>query len=245
MPGIDYEYALHERFLPEITLAEVNALAKDWVPDGNRVVLVNAPEKAGLTVPDEAKLAAVIAAATARTCTAYVDTVGTPAAARHAAGAPARSSKTTTKDAVRHHRVGAGQRRQGRAEADDVQGGRSPVPGVQPGRHVARERRRLHRRRRRAAQVVARGGLGKFSAVDLRKMLTGKVASARPFIGELEEGLRGSASRKDLETMFQLIYLTFTQPRADPAMFSVMHHGDQVARSPTRRRRRISPSPRR
>ena len=47
-------------------------------------------------------------------------------------------------------------------------------------------------------------------------MLTGKVASARPFIGELEEGLRGSASRKDLETMFQLIYLTFTQPRADP-----------------------------
>ena len=53
-------------------------------------------------------------------------------------------------------------------------------------------------------------------------MLTGKVASARPFIGELEEGLGGSASRKDLETMFQLIYLTFTQPRADPDIFSVM-----------------------
>ena len=53
-------------------------------------------------------------------------------------------------------------------------------------------------------------------------MLTGKVASARPLIGELEEGLTGSASRKDLETMFQLIYLRFTQPRADPAIFGVM-----------------------
>ena len=33
IPGIEYEAALHQRFLPEITLAEVNALAKDWVPD--------------------------------------------------------------------------------------------------------------------------------------------------------------------------------------------------------------------
>jgi zinc protease len=53
-------------------------------------------------------------------------------------------------------------------------------------------------------------------------MLTGKVASARPFISDTDEGLQGSASRKDLDTMFQLIYLTFTQPRADPAMFNVI-----------------------
>ncbi len=53
-------------------------------------------------------------------------------------------------------------------------------------------------------------------------MLTGKVAVARPLIGELEEGLNGSASRKDLETMFQLIYMRFTQPRADPVIFGVM-----------------------
>ena len=52
-------------------------------------------------------------------------------------------------------------------------------------------------------------------------MLAGKVASATPFIGELEEGLTGSSSRKDLETMFQLIYLSFTQPRADANAFAV------------------------
>jgi zinc protease len=72
-----------------------------------------------------------------------------------------------------------------------------------------------------AAQVITAGGVGKFNAIDLRKYLTGKVASASPFIGELEEGLSGSSSRKDLETMFQLIYLRFTQPRADATAFGV------------------------
>jgi zinc protease len=52
-------------------------------------------------------------------------------------------------------------------------------------------------------------------------MLAGKIAFAAPYIGELEEGLTGSSSRKDLETMFQLIYLRFTQPRADANAFAV------------------------
>src|SRR6202040_2750191 len=52
--------------------------------------------------------------------------------------------------------------------------------------------------------------------------LTGKVASASPFISELEEGLNGTSSRQDLETMFQLIYLRFTQPRADATAFAAM-----------------------
>jgi zinc protease len=72
-----------------------------------------------------------------------------------------------------------------------------------------------------ATQVITAGGLGKFNAIDLRKLMTGKLASASPYIGELEEGLSGSSSRKDLETMFQLIYLRFTQPRADRTAFTV------------------------
>jgi len=72
-----------------------------------------------------------------------------------------------------------------------------------------------------AVNLVTAGGLGKFNLVDLRKTLTGKVASARPFISEIQEGVSGGASRKDLETMFQLIYLTFTAPRLDRDAFTV------------------------
>jgi zinc protease len=70
--------------------------------------------------------------------------------------------------------------------------------------------------------VVALGGVGSFSQVDLGKKLAGKAVSVSPSIGELSEGLSGSASPKDLETLFQLIYLYFTQPREDSVAFQAM-----------------------
>ena len=73
-----------------------------------------------------------------------------------------------------------------------------------------------------ADAVVAQGGLGDFSRLDLDKVLAGTTASVRADIGPTEEGLSGGAARKDLETMFQLIYLTFTAPRADPVAFKVL-----------------------
>src|SRR6185436_17378755 len=73
-----------------------------------------------------------------------------------------------------------------------------------------------------ADSLVSAGGLGKFSAVDLNKMMSGKIANATPFISELQEGLYGNSSKKDLETMFQMIYLRFTQPRADKNAFDVL-----------------------
>ena len=58
-------------------------------------------------------------------------------------------------------------------------------------------------------------------------MLAGKIAGVSPYIGDLDEGLSGSASVKDLETMFQMIYMTFTEPRADPDVFNVMQDADE------------------
>ncbi len=61
IPGADLEYALNQRFLPQITLEEVNKLSKEWFSgDKNRMVIVTAPEKEGVPVPTSAQLAAVI-----------------------------------------------------------------------------------------------------------------------------------------------------------------------------------------
>jgi zinc protease len=75
---------------------------------------------------------------------------------------------------------------------------------------------------RTAAQVVAAGGVGPFDVIQLRNALAGKAVSVSAFIDDTDEGLSGGASPKDLETMFQLIYLTFTQPRADAATVATM-----------------------
>jgi len=52
-------------------------------------------------------------------------------------------------------------------------------------------------------------------------MMAGKVVGVTPVITEVYEGINGNSSKKDLETMFQLIYLRFTQPRADANAFNV------------------------
>jgi zinc protease len=99
IPGIVYEYGLNQRFLPEITLAEVNSLAKDWMPDRSRVIAITAPESERPSLPDEAKMATVIGAAKAAgSLTAYVDTVSNkPLLARlPTAGAVAKASPTDT-----------------------------------------------------------------------------------------------------------------------------------------------------
>ena len=73
LPSPKDEYTLQKRFLPEITLDEVNKVAKEWFPDRNRMVIVEAPDKAGVTIPDQAKLAAVIRSAATKDLKAYVD----------------------------------------------------------------------------------------------------------------------------------------------------------------------------
>ncbi len=219
-PGIEYEAALHARFLPEITLAEVNALAKQWVPDKNRVVLVNAPQKEGLTIPDETKLAGVITSASRKELTAYVDAVAT-AALIDTPPAPGAVTRTAVKDAfgITEWELSNGVKvvlKPTSFKEDEVVF-QAFSPG---GTSLASDADFIPAET--AAQVIASGGVGKFSSVDLRKALTGKVASASPYVGELDEGLRGSASKKDLETLFQLIYLRFTAPRPDPAIFGVL-----------------------
>ena len=69
--------------------------------------------------------------------------------------------------------------------------------------------------------VVNESGAGEYTQTDLIKLLAGKSLSAVPYIRELSEGIDGSATPADLETLFQLIHLYFTAPRADEDAFEV------------------------
>jgi zinc protease len=219
LPSADDEYAFHQRFLPEITLEEINKLAKEWYSGQNRLVIVNAPEKPGLAIPDETKLAAVIKAVATEDLKPYVDTVST-AALLESVPAPGKVTRTTTNEAagITEWELANGVKvvlKPTTFRADEILF-RATSPG---GTSLASDKDYITADT--ATQVIAAGGVGKFNAIDLRKYLTGKVASASPFISEIEEGLNGVSSRKDLETMFQLIYLRFTQPRADATAFAV------------------------
>jgi len=221
LPSADDEYALHQRFVPEITLAEINKLAREWFPESaqNRLVVVTSPEKSGLAVPDEAKLAAVIKETRTAELKPYVDTVGS-AVLLASLPAPGTITKAATdeKTGLTTWELANGVKvvlKPTNFRADEILF-RATSPGgtslVSDADYIPASS---------ATQVIRAGGVAKFSDIDLQKMLAGKVASASAYIGELDEGMTGSSSRKDLETMFQLIYLRFTQPRADANAFAV------------------------
>jgi zinc protease len=68
--------------------------------------------------------------------------------------------------------------------------------------------------------VVNESGIGNYSPNDLTKLLAGKNVALSPYISAYFEGMSGSAAPKDLESMMQLAYLSFTSPRKDSALFS-------------------------
>ena len=71
-----------------------------------------------------------------------------------------------------------------------------------------------------AADIVASSGLGPFDQIHFDKYLSDKKVKVNPYIGELTEGFTGKSTKKDLETMFQMINLYFTAPKKDPVAFN-------------------------
>src|SRR5690606_4156663 len=56
--------------------------------------------------------------------------------------------------------------------------------------------------------------------LTLPKLLAGKQVRLRPSIGSDEETISGTAAPRDLSTALQLLYLYFTAPRKDTALYS-------------------------
>ena len=220
LPTIWQELAFHRRFLPGITLAEVNKLTGDWFPNDNRLVIVAAPQAAGVVLPDEKQLAAAVSAASGNRLTAYVDTASGQALM---ASKPEPGTIVKTTD---HPEVGITEWTLSNGATvvlkpttlkEDQILFQAFAPG---GTSLASDAEFIPARV--ADEVVPAGGLGSLSGVALDKILSSKAIAVVPYINELEEGMRGGSTPQDLETMFQVLYLRFTQPRADATTFGVV-----------------------
>jgi zinc protease len=220
LPTIWQELAFHRRFVPGITIGEVNALSGDWFPNRNRLVVVTAPDAAGVTLPTQTQLAAVVRTATAKRLKAYTDTAAaqtlmeTPppggTIVKTAAGAEAGIVEWTLSN-------GATVVLKPTTLKEDQILFRAVAPG---GTSLASDADFISARI--ADDVVPAGGVGRLPGVMLDKILAGKAVAVTPFINEIAEGVGGGSTLQDLEAMFQLIYLRFTQPRADPIVFAAM-----------------------
>jgi len=217
LPGIPAELVMVRRFLPEIGVEEVNRLAEEWLRDGNRVILVQAPAKPGEQPPSKDALLAVFQKVRQSEIAAYVDRVqaGPLVAQTPAPGKIVKETKIPELNLI-EWKLSNGVRvllKPTSGQRDEIlltgysPGGHSLVPDEDFPSAVF------------AATVIGEGGLGSFDKITLEKALAGSTARVEPFISQLEEGVEGTAAVADAETLFQLVYLTITQPRKDPDAF--------------------------
>ena len=219
LPTIWQELAFHRRFLPAITLTEVNALAVDWFPNSNRLVVVTAPAAAGVVLPTATQLETVVKSAASKRLTAYVDGAAGKSL-MDAPPSPGSIVKTTDRGAgITEWTLSNGATvvlKPTMLKEDQILF-RSFAPG---GTSLASDDD--FGSARVADEIVPAGGVGRLNAVMLDRLLNGKAVAVTPFINEIAEGMAGGSTPQDLEAMFQLIYLRFTQPRADPTAFAAM-----------------------
>ncbi len=76
-------------------------------------------------------------------------------------------------------------------------------------------------------EVMNATGLGNFKQTELTKALAGKQANVNASIGYDSEGFSGFATPKDLRSLFEQLYLYFTQPGNDPEAFANLIETDK------------------
>jgi zinc protease len=219
LPGIDYEYDFYKQNIAGISLEELNKVAKEWITDNgeNTVVLVQAPEKESVVLPSDDKIRSIFKDLQTKNIKPYEDKViDKPLMTVKPTPSKVVEEKQNKEMGITEWKLANGVRvflKPTDFKNDEVSfnafsyGGTSQYPDKDD---VSASY---------AASIVKECGLGEFDKISLGKVLNGKIASVSPYIDELKEGMSGKASPQDIETLFQLIYLNFTQPRKDEVAF--------------------------
>lgn len=219
-PGVAYEYALVQTYVPKVTLNDVNGAFAGLLSDENRVVTMSAPEKEGVSIPTEAQTMSAFSKVAGSQITAYVDkTNDKPLLSTLPVAGRVVSEKTIADISVVEWTLSNGVRVV--LKPTDFKNDEILMTAFSPGGLSLVGDADLVPAST-AAGIVAQSGVGDFTLVELGKALAGKDVRVSPVINELTEGFNGSSTPKDLETMMQLVYLYSTAPRRDETAFSVM-----------------------
>ena len=212
MPGAQWEYEFVQAVLPLVSLETVNNVAKALI-HANPTIAISGPEKEGVNIPSEETILAAIAGQSELAIEAPVEEVIDTELVKKA------PHKGKIKSFRENEEIEATEWILSNGikvvfhptdfKADEIlmqafsKGGLSQVKTEDlPSAEVA-------------TSLIEMSGIGRFSATQLEKALTGKTVSVSAEISENVERMHGSSSIKDLETMLQLTYLYFTAPRRD------------------------------
>ncbi len=218
-PGIEHEYRLARQWVPDVQPREVDSLARSWLR-GAPAILVDGPEKSRALIPKSAELLALFGETRRRPVEPYRETVSTEALVpADLVPSPVRAETADSAAGTLEWTLGNGVRvilKPTEFKDDELlfhawaPGGTSLAPdSLLPSALLS-------------SQVVSVSGLGRFDAVELGKKLAGKAVGLNAYVNGYEHGLSGRASPRDAETLLQLAWLHFREPRLDSAAVSAL-----------------------
>ena len=217
MPDAETEWQLDSMLIKMLNVDAVNAFAAQTITPANQVIIVNAPEKEGLTTPTAEELLAIRDKVAAGEVTAYEDNVVKEPLIPEGTvlkGSPVKKTAEDAKLGTTEWTLANGAKvvvKHTDFKADEVR-----MSAVAKGGLSVLSDGEFYMGEMMPA-VNSMSGIGKFSATELKKQLSGKSASVQPAVENYSSAMKGVCSPKDIETMLQLLYLNFTQPRFDRA----------------------------
>lgn len=213
IPGIEFENELLKLFLPDITIDEVNNLAVNYIKKNNSVVLLSANEKEEISLPKDFELIAAYDRISNSEITPYIDETPTS----DLFNKKLEEGKIVSKKEIKEIGVTEWKLSNGVTvvlKPTNFKNDEILLSSISPGgTSLSSDDDFISAKS--ASSVVNKSGIGNFDKNQLEKYLSDKIVRVYSTIEPLSEGLRGSSSTKDLEIMFQLIYLYFTDFRID------------------------------
>ena len=217
-PGPKQTVDMYNEYLDGVTLEEVNALPSKWIKEDSRVVVVTGPLKDESPLPKEAAIRSMLTQIDQSQPEAYVDDVASePFFDQELSGVGITKSEMIEDIDVEYLELENGV--QVYLKKTDFKNDQVLLSSMSPGGSSLYSDEDYFNVSN-ATRIVNEAGLANFSSTQLDKMMAGKKVGVSPYIGQFSEGLNGSASPDDVETLFQMVYHYFHNPRIDEEAFS-------------------------
>ncbi len=218
VPGIENEFKMVKRLLKGIEIGEINQLARRLLENNDRVIVVSGPQKEGIYFPPKDTLKAILAQTAQMQLKPYVD----QAVAEQLLDHPIKAGKVVAEQnypelGILDWKLSNGARVL--LKATNFKNDEILMSGISfGGFSLAPDS--IYWSAKFASSIAAASGIGKLDIVALRKFLADKVLRFQAGISKDTEEISGSSSVKDFETLLQMVYLNFKEPRFDRKAFS-------------------------
>jgi zinc protease len=216
-PGITEEYRLTQKDLLTISVKDVNAICAAYIKSVDRDILITAPESEKATLPNQSTVESWLAQVEAEPLLPYKDEMSKLPLLSHEPVA-GKVVKEETDEVLHITTLTLNNGIKVVLKPTDFQNNQILLSGFAPGGSSLYSDADFQSAKF-AASVTSISGLGNYNASDLRKYLSGKQAGAGVGISENYQTVSGGAATSDCETMLQLVYADFTEPRIDKAAF--------------------------